>query len=172
MVAQRRQLSESQLSCEAMSETNKYSFETFLQHIHPLQYESFPALLPAVGHIWWLWAWRERQLRNKATIARQPSTLLWTLVSRGTFGRNAQGKCSSFNIWSWLVTNNKVLPYRLLEQYSTRPWCPSYLRFQSPMRKKKLNDKEQRFPEKCSPQPRWPLWSNEFDEWLSKWFEK
>ena len=33
MIAKRRQFSESQLSCEAMSETNKYSFETLLQHI-------------------------------------------------------------------------------------------------------------------------------------------
>ena len=92
----------------------------------------------------------------------QPSfSLLWSLVSRGTLGWNAQGKCSSCTIWSWSTTSNKVLPYRLLERCSTRPWCPSFPRFS--ISNKKINDKEPRFPETCSRLPRWLLWSIEFD---------
>ena len=130
MIAKRRQFSESQLSCEAMSETNKYSFETLLfllfSILTPCNNESFLAVLT-----------RRRSylvvvgLKGKAATQQShnhPATL--SLPFR-CFGRwcpegprvgNSNSECTwkMFEFYFLIMINNKVLPYRLLEQCSTQ----------------------------------------------------
>ena len=166
MIAKRRQFSESQLSCEAMSETNKYSFETLLQHINPLRWiipccfdQSRPSYLVVVG------------LKGKAAKQQSHHHPATSSLPFRCFGRwSPEGLWDFGSEWTWkmfefhnlIMINNKDLPWRLLEQCSTRPWCPAYPRFLISNETKKImiNDKKQRFPEKCSWQPRWStIWS-------------
>ena len=146
MIAKRRQFSESHLSCEAMSETNKYSFKTLLQHISLLAINPFLLLWPPVRHVSSLWwTWKERQLRNKANIARQPSTFLFGALVVGVqrdFGLECTGKMFEFHYW--IVTNNKQQSRTLWT--SRAMFHAAMMSFIFPM-KNKLNDKEQRFPE-------------------------
>ena len=134
MIAKRRQFSESQLKCGAMSETNKYSFETlFYVAYQPLAMNHSLLFLP-------LYQLRRSYLvgegfKGKANTQQSyhcPAT--YSLPFR-CFGRSCpEGPRVGMHMENVRVSQfdsdlNKELPRRLLGQCSTRPGCPAYPRF-------------------------------------------
>ena len=185
MIAKRRQFSESQLSCEAMSETNKYSFEKSSSAYFTPCNESFPAVLTTSPSCFVVVG-----LRGKAATQQshdRPATLNLPIWCFGCWCPEELwvGMHRENVRFSWSTTNNKVSAHRLLEQCTTRLWCPSYLQWKNKIMIKNkdfqnnvhgglidpfgllnlindyLNSLKNNFliffPEKCSRRPQWPI---------------